>query len=48
VAGCFDYYNKRLDSMKCNGKVVPVLFFFNSAPRHEGVLGEWRNSATHS
>jgi hypothetical protein len=29
------------------GKVVPVLFF-NWAPRHEGVLGEWRYSFMHS
>jgi hypothetical protein len=29
------------------GKVVPVLYF-NSAPRLEGVLGEWRYSSTHS
>jgi hypothetical protein len=28
------------------GKVVPVLF--NSAPRHEGALREWRYSSTHS
>jgi hypothetical protein len=27
------------------GKIVPVL---NLAPRHEGVLGEWRYSSTHS
>jgi hypothetical protein len=30
---------------KGKGKVVPVL---NEAPRHEGVLGEWRYSITHS
>jgi hypothetical protein len=30
------------------GKVVPVLFFFNWAPRQEGVLGEWTYSCTHS
>jgi hypothetical protein len=29
------------------GKVVPVLFC-NLAPRHEGVLGEWRYSSSHS
>jgi hypothetical protein len=28
-------------------KVVPVLFL-NLAPRHEGVLGEWRYRSTHS
>jgi hypothetical protein len=28
-------------------KVVPVLFF-NWAPQHEGLLGEWRYSSTHS
>jgi hypothetical protein len=27
-------------------KVVPVLFF-NWAPRHEGVLGEWRYRSMH-
>jgi hypothetical protein len=31
--------------VKGKGKVVPVL---NWAPRHEGVLGEWRYSSTHS
>jgi hypothetical protein len=30
---------------RVKGKIVPVL---NQAPRHEGVLGEWRNSSTHS
>jgi hypothetical protein len=25
-----------------------VLFFFNRAPRHEDVLGEWRYSSKHS
>jgi hypothetical protein len=30
---------------KDKGKVVPVL---NQAPRHEGVLGRWRYSTTHS
>jgi hypothetical protein len=29
-------------------KVVTVLFIFNWAPRHEGVLGEWMYSTTHS
>jgi hypothetical protein len=32
-------------SLKGKGKVVLVL---NYAPRHEGVLGEWRYSSTHS
>jgi hypothetical protein len=32
---------------KSKGKVVPVLSL-NRAPRHEGVLGEWRYSSTHS
>jgi len=32
--------------LKGKGKVIPVLFF-NRAPRHEGVLGEWRYSSTH-
>jgi hypothetical protein len=31
--------------LKGEGKVVPVL---NYAQRHEGVLGQWRYSATHS
>jgi hypothetical protein len=31
--------------LKGKGKFVPVL---NQAPRHEGVLGEWRYSSTHS
>jgi hypothetical protein len=31
--------------VKVKGKVVPVL---NYAPHHEGVLGEWRYSSTHS
>jgi hypothetical protein len=30
---------------KVKGKVVPELF--NSAPRHEGALGEERYSSTH-
>jgi hypothetical protein len=29
-------------------KVKLSLCFFNWAPRHEGVLGEWRYSSTHS
>jgi hypothetical protein len=29
-------------------EVVPVLLFLNWEPRHEGVLGEWRYSSTHS
>jgi hypothetical protein len=33
--------------VKGKSKVVPVLFF-NWASRHEGVLGEWRYSSTHS
>jgi len=31
---------------KGKSKVVPV--FFNWAPRHEGVLGEWNYSSSHS
>jgi len=27
---------------------LSLCFFFNWAPRHEGVLGEWRYSSTHS
>jgi hypothetical protein len=36
-------------SLKDKGKikVVPVLLF-NRTPRHDGVLGEWRYSSTHS
>jgi hypothetical protein len=33
-------------SWHCNVKVVPV--FFKWAQLHEGVLGEWRYSSTHS
>jgi hypothetical protein len=33
--------------LKGKGEVVPVLSF-NWAPRHEGVLGEWRYSSTYS
>jgi hypothetical protein len=33
------------EGKKVKGKVVPVL---NWAPCHEGVLGEWRYSSTHS
>jgi hypothetical protein len=29
-------------------RVVYEKFFFNRSPRHEGVLGEWRYSSTHS
>jgi hypothetical protein len=36
-------WRKRL--VKGKGEVVPVL---HKAPRHEGVLGEWRYSSTHS
>jgi hypothetical protein len=32
--------------VKVKGIVIPVLF--NWAPRHEGVLGEWMYSSTHS
>jgi hypothetical protein len=35
------------DFVKGKGKVVPVISF-NWASRHEGVLGEWRYSPTHS
>jgi hypothetical protein len=34
------------ERLKVEVKVIPV--FFNSAPRHEGVLREWRYSSTHS
>jgi hypothetical protein len=37
-------YQKNI-TIKSKGKVVPVL---NKAPRHEGVLVEWRYSSTHS
>jgi hypothetical protein len=33
--------------VKGKGKVAPVLFN-NWAPRHEGVMGEWRYSSMHS
>jgi hypothetical protein len=32
----------------CKGKKVNLSLCFNWAPRHEGVLGEWRYSSTHS
>jgi len=31
--------------VKVKGKAVPVLFKW--APRHEGVLGEWKYSSKH-
>jgi hypothetical protein len=37
-----------LEALKVKGIFVPVIFSFNSAPCHEGVLGEWRYSSTHS
>jgi hypothetical protein len=30
------------------GKKVKLSLCFNQAPRHEGVLGEWMYSSTHS
>jgi hypothetical protein len=42
-------YNIESTFIRCvkgKGKVVPVLF--NTAPRHEGVMGEWRYSFTYS
>jgi hypothetical protein len=50
-----NYIMRRIDTVifllpvtnPIKGKVVP-LFFFNWAPRHEGVLGEWEYSSTHS
>jgi len=38
----FLFYNQRVGEL-----IVPVLLF-NWAPRHEGVLGEWKYSSTHS
>jgi hypothetical protein len=35
-------------SMKVKVKVKLPLCSFNSAPRHDVVLGEWRYSSTHS
>jgi hypothetical protein len=32
----------------CGGKKVKLSLCFNWAPRHEGVLGEWRYISTHS
>jgi hypothetical protein len=38
-----------LPTLKCKGKGIVVhVSFFNWAPRHEGVLEEWRYSSTHS
>jgi hypothetical protein len=40
---------KRTNMLKVKVKVKSSLcFLFNWAPRHEGVLGEWRYSSTHS
>jgi hypothetical protein len=39
------HYTNLVDKRK--DKVVPMLFF-NSAQRHEGVLGKWRYSSTYS
>jgi len=36
-----------MKTYKGKGKVVPVPFF-NWAPQHEGVLGEWRYRSMHS
>jgi hypothetical protein len=36
----------RFQNIKVKGKVV--CDFFNLAPRHGGVLGEWRYISTHS
>jgi len=46
VAGWSRHHNGK-GKGKGTGKVVPVLFL-NWVPRHEGVLGEWRYSSTHS
>jgi hypothetical protein len=45
---CSQPANVSLEPDESKGKVVPVLFLLNRAPRHEGVLGEWRYSSTHS
>jgi hypothetical protein len=42
----FTFTPSNTDKVKVKSKVIPVLF--ERAPRHEGVLGEWRNSSTHS
>jgi hypothetical protein len=40
---------RRRDSGRLKVKVkVKLSLFFNLAPHHEGVLGEWRYSSTHS
>jgi hypothetical protein len=36
-----------MNEVKRKGKLFPVLFL-NCTLRHEGVLGEWRYSSTHS
>jgi hypothetical protein len=46
---CFLYGKLNAEFVKVNVKVkmFPVIFL-NSAPQHDGVLGEWMYSATHS
>jgi len=42
INNCFKY---AIWKVRVKGKVVPVL---NEAPRHEGVMGKWMYSSTHS
>jgi hypothetical protein len=47
------YYKQQTNQSKRHHQFVlcrqlALCFFFNSAPRHEGVLGKWRYSSTHS
>jgi hypothetical protein len=41
------YYRICLNNVEGEGK-LSLCFLFNQEPRHEGVLGEWRCSSTHS
>jgi hypothetical protein len=41
------YRKERPKATKRMGKAKVVLVFFNRAPRHEGVLGDWRHNSTH-
>jgi hypothetical protein len=44
---CFHAKNIKESNIGTNGR-IKLSLCFNWAPRHEGVLGEWRYSSTHS
>jgi hypothetical protein len=49
--GCHFYFNvhRQIAIIWVSTKVkLSLCFFFKRAPRHQGVLGEWRYSSTHS